>query len=479
MNRKSKAVKKVPLCVDLDGTLVKTDLLVESIFALLKQDLLFAFFIPFWLMRGRSYLKDQVARRITIDVSLLPYHESFLDYLKTERKNGRRVILVTASHNNYAHAIANHLKVFEDVMASDDGNNLAGKKKLDRLIQKFGKHGFDYAGNSRVDLPIFHEARKSVLVNPEFGVETRARGIAKIERVFETDHGSLHAYIRAIRPHQWLKNFLVFVPLIAAHEVGNTELIWRSFLAFISFCLCASSVYLLNDLADLASDRAHLRKRHRPFASGSVSIKHGVILIPLLLIAAFAVSLLLPPAFMGTLILYYAITLGYSFWLKRKLMVDVIVLTGLYTVRVLAGSAATAIVPSFWILAFSMYLFLSLAMIKRYSELLDLSNTGKQQSDGRGYVVQDMATIQGLGAASGYISVLVLALYINSNDVRVLYSQPEVIWLLCPVLLYWVSRMWQRAGRGEMHDDPLVFAVKDRISRMLGLAVVIVLVAAS
>jgi len=479
VKRKGKNVKRIPLCVDLDGTLVKSDLLVESLFALLKQDWSSVFFIPFWLMRGRSHLKDQIARRITIDVSLLPYHESLLDYLKLEMKNGRRMILVTASHNKYAHAVANHLNIFDDVMASDERINLTGKKKLNQLVQIYGEHGFDYVGNSRVDLPIFHEARQSVLVNPEFGVETRARDIAKIERVFEDGQGGLNAYIRAIRPHQWLKNLLVFVPLIAAHEIENTELIWQSFLAFISFCLCASSVYLLNDLADLSSDRAHLRKRHRPFASGSVSIKHGVILIPLLLIAAFAVSLLLPPAFMGTLILYYAITLGYSFWLKRKLMVDVIVLTGLYTVRVLAGSAATAIVPSFWILAFSMYLFLSLAMIKRYSELLDLSNTGKQRAGGRGYVVQDMTTIQGLGAASGYISVLVLALYINSSDVRVLYSQPEVIWLLCPVLLYWVSRMWQRAGRGEMHDDPLVFAVKDRISRVLGLVVVIVLVAAS
>jgi len=454
----------VPLCVDLDGTLIRTDLLAESFFALLSSSWASALLVPFWLIRGRAHLKEQIAARVDIDASILPYHGPFLAYLRAEHRKGRRLILATASHTKNAHVVAEYLAIFDDVMATESKTNLAGEVKRRKLQEAFGDGGFDYAGNSRADLKIIRYARQSLLVNPESGVETAARQIGRIEHVFRDGQGGIKSYLRAMRPHQWFKNLLIFVPLVAAHSLNNIALLQQSVLSFIAFCLCASSVYLLNDLIDLPADRAHPRKRHRPFAAGEASVKNGAMLIPILISAAVAIGLFLPQVFLGVLGLYYASTLAYSLWLKAKILVDVLVLAGLYTLRIIAGSAAVAIAPSFWLLAFSMFLFLSLAMVKRYAELLSMRDAGRNTSRGRGYAVVDMTTIQSLGTASGYLAVLVLALYINSDDVRVQYRHPEAIWLLCPLLLYWISRMWQRAGRGEMHDDPLVFAMKDRIS---------------
>jgi 4-hydroxybenzoate polyprenyltransferase len=408
----------------------------------------------------------------------LPYHGPFLDYLRAEHRKGRRLILATASHAKFAHEVAEHLDIFDEVMATENKTNLAGEVKRRRLQETFGDGGFDYAGNSLADLRIIQYARRSLLVNPETGVETAARRIGTIEQVFRDGQGGVKSYLRAMRPHQWFKNLLVFVPLAAAHLLHNTTLLQQSVLAFIAFGLCASSVYILNDLLDLPADRAHPRKRLRPFAAGEASVKRGAMLTPFLIGAAVAIGLFLPPAFLGMLGLYYVTTLAYSLWLKAKILVDVLVLAGLYTLRILAGSAAVGIAPSFWLLAFSMFLFLSLAMIKRYAELENMRAAGRSTTKGRGYEVVDMTTIQSLGAASGYLAVMVLALYINSEDVRVEYSRPEAIWLLCPLLLYWVSRMWQRTGRGEMHDDPLVYAMTDRISLWLaGAGAVILFVA--
>jgi 4-hydroxybenzoate polyprenyltransferase len=272
-----------------------------------------------------------------------------------------------------------------------------------------------------------------------------------------------------------LKNLLIFLPLLVGHAYTDMGLLLAAIGAFIAFGLCASGVYLFNDLLDLPSDRAHPRKRRRAFASGKLPIKHGALLAPLLLVSGFGIAALLPWMFAVVLAGYVVITFAYSLWLKTKVMVDVMVLAGLYTIRILAGCAATTIAPSFWLLAFSMFLFLSLAMIKRYTELLALRHANKNATAGRGYEIADLATTQSLGGASGYLSVLVLALYINSDAVQVHYHRPEALWLLCPLVLYWVSRMWQRAGRGKMHDDPLIFAIEDPVSRWVMLACGVIL----
>jgi len=478
MNRQSTKDMEVPLCVDLDGTLVRTDLLVESWFAHLKHSALLTLLTPFWLIIGKARLKHEIAHRADLDVHSLPYHSAFLEYLRDQYRQGRALVLTTASHEKYAKQVAAYLGIFNDVMASNKQTNFSGAVKRRLLVKRFGEGGFDYAGNSRADIEIFPHARRAILVDPESGVEQTARRFGSVERVFRHEVSGFAAYVRAMRPHQWIKNLLVFVPLAAAHELGNLVLLGQAILAFVAFGLCASSVYLLNDLLDLPADRSHTRKRSRPFASGTASVKVGAVLVPCLLAAAAGLATILPTAFLAALALYYVTTLAYSFSLKGKVMVDVLVLAGLYTLRILAGAAAVAIAPSFWLLAFSMFLFLSLAMVKRYSELLELMGAGKKSAKGRGYEVTDLVTVQSLGAAGGYCAVLVLALYINSENVHIGYVRPEMIWLLCPLLLYWISRMWQKAGRGEMHDDPIIFAFKDRISRWVGGAFVVVMVAA-
>jgi 4-hydroxybenzoate polyprenyltransferase len=387
--------------------------------------------------------------------------------------------LTTATNQKYANQVAQHLGIFESVMASDLQTNLSGEQKHHLLVERYGIGGFDYAGNSRSDLAVFPGARRAILVEPEPGVERAARRLTEAVHFFPSEITGSRAYLRALRPHQWLKNLLVFVPIAAAHRFGEPGLLEQAVLAFAAFSLCASSVYLLNDLIDLPADRAHARKRNRPFASGAASVKAGLMLVPILLVLSAGIAMSLSLAFVAVLAVYYVLTLAYSLWLKGKVMVDVLLLAALYTMRILGGAAAVSIVPSFWLLAFSMFVFLSLAMVKRYAELFDLQKSGSDSAEGRGYQVVDLVTLHSLGAAAGYCAVLVLALYINSDDVRVHYAHPEAIWLLCPLFMYWISRMWLWAGRGLMHDDPLVTALKDRVSRWVGLASATVVVVAS
>lgn len=467
-----------PLCVDLDGTLIRSDLLIEAVFALLKSNLLYAFLLPVWLLKGKAYLKQQIANRVDLDVTLLPYDAAFLEYLRAEKARGRRLILATASNIKYAEQLAFHLALFDGLLASDAETNLSGGRKRDRLVAMFGEKGFDYAGNDAVDLPVWSHARAAVLVNAPPDVARRAEAVAPIAGVFTAPEPGLQAYLKAVRLHQWLKNILVFVPLTMAHQVNDFALLSQAGLAFLAFGLCASSVYVLNDLLDLASDRQHPSKRLRAFASGTLPIGRGVLLFPVLLGAAFALALLLPGWFGVTLGVYYALTLAYSLRLKRAVLLDVLALAALYTLRVIAGGAATDLGPSFWLLAFSMFLFLSLALVKRYSELLVVQAQEKEEAAGRGYQVTDLETLAHFGIASGYLAVLVLALYINSTAVGTLYRYPEAIWLVCPLLLYWISRVWLLARRNAMHEDPIIFAIEDRRSHWLFAAMMLVVWAA-
>jgi 4-hydroxybenzoate polyprenyltransferase/phosphoserine phosphatase len=457
-----------PLAVDLDGTLIRTDLLVESVFALLKRNIFFVFCLPFWLLKGKAALKHEIAARVDIDVGLLPYHGEFLDYLKDEHANGRKLILATASNEKFAQAIALHLGIFDDVLASSATVNLSGRRKLEQLQDKLGKSGFDYAANALVDIPLLENAGEALLVNPERGVKEAAERKRDITRIFDDRTGSvLGRYLKALRLQQWLKNLLVFIPLLMAHQISDPVMLGQALLAFFAFGLCASSVYLLNDLLDLPDDRLHPTKRHRPFAAGTISIVNGAMLVPALLIAAFVLAVALPVEFIGVLAFYYLITLAYSVLLKRAALVDVLTLASLYTIRIIAGAAAVSVVLSFWLLAFSMFLFLSLALVKRFTELLMSEQQERANTFGRGYSAGDLETLAQFGSTSAYMAVLVLALYINSEEVRALYEHPEVIWLLCPLLLYMVTRIWLLARRGRLHEDPVVFVIRDRRSQWL------------
>lgn len=464
LHQRMPPVRKVPICVDLDGTLVRTDMLYESLLALLRLNALYIVLVPFWLFKGKAYAKARIAQHVDLDVTLLPYNEEFLNFLRRQHSCGRPIVLATASDRKFATQIAEHLGVFDSVVASDGSNNFSGERKRQKLIDLYGENGFDYAGNSRADLKVWPYAHGVIVVQPEAGVNAAVGRLNANAITFQGDKLSFKSYLKAMRLHQWMKNVLVFAPLIAAHQFGDPILTGQAVLAFLAFGLCASSVYLLNDMLDLQADRAHPRKRMRPFASGVVPILHGAVMVPVLLACAFALSLLLPGEFFIVLAGYFIVTLAYSLGIKRLLMLDVIVLAGLYTVRIIAGAAAVSIVPSFWLLAFSMFLFLSLAIVKRYSELTVMQAAGKKKAENRSYHAVDLQALLSLGSASGYISVLVFALFINSKPIRNEYATPEVLWLACPLLLYWISRIWIITRRGDMHDDPVIFTMQDRAS---------------
>ncbi len=458
----------IPLVVDLDGTLIRTDLLHESAVALFRTAPLRALLMPFWLRRGKAALKQKLAQHTSIDTGLLPYNQELLAWLGQQREAGRRLILCTASDQKLAQAVASSCALFDEVIASNGTVNLDGRNKADALVQRFGKGGFDYAGNSHVDLAVWQQARRAVVVNPGRALASRAQACCEVDKVFESPARSLSTWGRALRVHHWLKNALVLVPLFAAHQFSDATARLDVFWAFIAFSLCASSVYVVNDLMDLESDRQHPRKRHRPFSSGALPLWVGVILAPLLALGGFLFAGLLSTVFVYWLSVYFALTWAYSWWLKRVVLLDCLTLALLYTLRVVAGAEAARLAPSFWLLAFSAFLFLSLSFVKRYAELLVHQTAGKDRLKGRGYRASDAPVILALGVASGYTAVVVLALYLNSDAMLRLYSSPGPVWATVPILVYWVSWMWLRAARGEMHDDPLVFAFKDKTSLAAG-----------
>ena len=466
----------IPLVVDLDGTLLHTDMLHESALVLMKNAPLALLQVPAWLAQGKAVLKRRLAERVRIDATTLPYNEALLEWLRSEQATGRSLTLCTASDASIAESIAAHLGLFGTVMGSDGQSNLSGRNKAERLDAAYGRGGYDYAGNSTKDLAVWKHARRAIVVNAADDLPAKVEAPGGIERVFPRRRIGVGAWGRVLRVHQWLKNVLLFVPLLAAHAITDFA-VWPSMLvALASFSLCASSVYIANDLLDLESDRQHPRKRFRPFASGLVPASYGVVLAPLLLIVALALAAIVNHVFFAWLVCYFVVTCTYSWMLKRQPIVDCLTLAMLYTLRIIAGAAAASLALSFWLLAFAVFLFLSLAFVKRYAELELQSAHGRQKAHGRGYYTTDAPLVQSLGVTSGYASVVVLALYLNSDKIIELYRAPEVIWGTVPVLLFWIGWMWMQAHRGKMHDDPLVFAVKDQASQLAGLVFGIVLV---
>ncbi len=455
-----------PLVIDLDGTLLKSDLLLESGLAFLKRHPLMALSPLKWLSSGKANLKTRLAQSVPLDVSVLPYNRAVIELAQREKANGRAIVLATASHHSYAEQVAEHLGLFDRVLASNASINLSGHAKRDLLVTEYGPQGFDYVGNSSDDLPVWQAARRAYVINASSKVVSQARKHGNVASVIERSPVSLRVWLKALRLHQWMKNLLIFVPLLAGHKLLEPSLLLSGLVAFTCFGLCASSVYVLNDLLDLEDDRHHSSKQHRPFASGQLSIEAGLLIFPLLLAAGLGgAAWLLPLQFLAALLVYYVLTLAYSFVLKRYMAMDVIALATLYTLRIIAGAFAFAGELTFWMLAFSMFIFLSLALVKRYAELKEARDKGRtQKARGRGYYPDDLEMLASLGAASGYLSVMVLALYIQDHATTIMYRQPQVIWLACPLLLFWVTRIWMLSHRGLMHDDPVVFAIKDRLS---------------
>jgi 4-hydroxybenzoate polyprenyltransferase/phosphoserine phosphatase len=462
----------VPLCVDLDGTLILTDVLHESVLRALGRPRLLLRAIAS-LLKGKAALKAALAESIRLDPEALPYREDLVAFLKEQRGEGRRIILATATHKTIAESVAAHLGIFSGVMATDGSVNLGGRAKRDALVAAFGSGGFDYVGDSAKDWPIFAEARVSHLADPPRSLERRARKSASVGRVFRRGGSRLKTLVKCVRAHQWSKNVLLAVPLVTAHKVFDAGAVVACALAFACFSLQASATYIINDLHDLDVDRKHPRKKSRPLASGAMPIPGGILLALLLSAAAILLSAeFLGLPFLLILLGYTALTLWYSFDLKRRLIVDTIALATLYTVRLLAGAAAISVAVSEWLLMFSLFFFLSLALMKRY---IELSQFGQKSLAGRGYLAADAEVLLAVGSASGLLSVLVLALYVTSPTVLVLYRTPQLLWLLCPLMIYWITRAWFLAKRGQVHHDPIVFAVTDVRSYVIALLFAVVL----
>lgn len=456
------------LVVDLDGTLIHTDMLHESAVRLLRDRPLAVLGIPALLARGKAALKRHLAAYTRFNPATLPYNETLLAWLRDQRAEGRRLVLCTASDQSIAEAIARHLGIFDEVIASDGARNVSGEQKANVLVERFGRSGFDYAGNSRQDLPVWACAHRAIVVNAPRALVSQVEEAYTVVKAFPSPRRGVRVWANVLRVHQWLKNLLLFVPLLAAHEFDNAEAWISLLLAFFAFSICASSVYVANDLLDLESDRRHPRKKRRPFAAGQVPVWAGALLAPLLLAFSLGLAIRVNAPFFAWLVVYFALTCAYSLTLKRLMLVDCLTLALLHTLRIVAGGAASDNTPSFWLLAFSIFLFLSLAFVKRYTEMDVQQHNGQAKIHGRGYHTADAPLIRAMGIVSGYLSALVLALYLNSEAVVKLYRAPGLIWGCVPVMLFWISWIWMRAHRGEMHDDPVVFAVKDRVSLAAG-----------
>lgn len=473
----SKQRAKHVLACDLDGTLIKTDTLVESFLLLIKKNPLFIFILPFWLIKGRTKLKAEIANRTELDPSSLPYNKDVLNYLIEEKANGTSLVLATASNIKIAKAVSNHLSIFDEIIASDDNINMKGGSKAKVLLDAYGEGGFDYIGDAKADLKIWKFADNALTVNISASTTKKIRKDTPIRKEFSYPTNRLVDWFKQLRIYQWVKNILLFAPLLLAHQWFNIELWKLAGLGFLAFSLCASSVYLLNDLLDLASDRKHKTKANRPFASGRIQPLYGIILFPILLIAGFAISFFISDEFLIVLAAYYMLTTLYSFKLKKIYLLDIIILAALYTIRLLAGASATGVPISDWLASFSMFIFISLAAVKRYVELLEI-NEGEKVS-GRGYHKEDAKLMPPFGIASGMIAVFVFAFYTLSSDINRLYNEPRLVLLICPLLIYWISRVWFLAGRGELHDDPIVFAIKDKASWAIMILSVILIILAT
>lgn len=473
-------VDAAPLFVDLDGTLIRSDSLWESFAIALRARPWRTAIGVTSLARGRAALKERFGHLGPIDPEALPYREDFLEWLRQEKASGRRIVLATAADRSVAESVASHLGVFDSVLASDGSRNLKGPEKLAAIEAASAGGSFDYAGNDESDIPIFARSRQAVVVGaPESVIRHANRFDGADTRFARESGGGLRDWIRALRPHQWLKNLLVFVPMMTAFAVTDATIWLYTFEAALAMCLASSAGYLLNDLLDMQPDRRHPRKRERPFASGALAPSHGFFAAVMILLAACLIALSINGKVLFWLLLYVGSTTLYSFWLKRLPMFDVVTLAGLYTLRVEIGAAATGIEVSFWLRAFTIFVFLSLALIKRCGELVSERERGEQTGSGRGYGVGDIEVLQPMGVAASVAAVLILALYVSTPDVEIRYATPKLLWLAMVALLVWLGRLWIDTARGNMHDDPLVHALTDTIGRWLLIFIVSVFVVAA
>ncbi len=446
---------------------------------MLKLNPLLIFVVPFWLAKGKPYLKEEIDKRIDFNAELLPYNDELIEYVKQEKTKGREVYLVTASHISIANKVGKYLGIFDGIYGTEKGVNLKSKKKAEFLNNKFGVGNYVYAGDAKVDYNIWEHSGKAIVVSDSSSFIKQVESKFEVEKSFYDKKNLLKTIVKEIRVYQWVKNILLFLPLLLAHSISNVTMLTDVIIGFFSFSLSASFVYVLNDLLDLQSDRNHPRKRKRPLASGKLPIQIGIILVPILLVLGLSLSFLVSFKFQIILIVYIVLTTAYSFKLKKIPMLDIILLATLFTTRIVAGAYAAEVYLSMWILAFSMFFFMNLAVLKRYTELLTMKKQNEIEAKGRGYTVEDMGLLLSIGPAAGFLSVLIFVLYINSSQATGLYNNTEILWLIAPIFLYWISRIWHLSVRGKMTDDPIVFTVKDKASYIVGILILAIVMFAA
>ena len=463
-----------PLCVDLDGTLVKWDTLIDLLLGMLRNRPALLLKLPGRLLRGKAAFKEFVTESVSLDAAHLPYNRKLLLFLQNQHQQGRAIYLTTGANLALARRVAAHLGIFRGVLGSDGAINLTGVRKLDGMRNRLGPGEFDYIGNASPDLPLLAHATEPMVANPSLvlRVRMRARGIRPVRQFLDRGR-SVKSVLRAMRLHQWAKNLLIFLPLLLSHTFAIHRLL-TALLAFGCFSLTASATYIVNDLLDIESDRHHPKKRLRPFASGDLSAVTGAGLAVAFLLLALCGARLLPMGFLGWLLLYLGTTLAYSMYLKRIALLDVLVLSGLYTLRLLAGGAATSTPISHWLAGFSAFLFFSLAIAKRFAELENLRAGGSVPRNGRGYLLADIDQLRSFGTSSAFAAVVIFAIYISGLDVTKLYRNPQLLWLIVPLMILWLCRVWLLASRGELDEDPVVFALTDPMSLLIGAAVAVI-----
>ncbi len=462
---------KTPLIVDLDGTLTAADVSLEA-FVRFARAAMFGFFkLILWIAMGRSLAKAMVARAMPLDADSLPFRPEVLAMVEKAKAEGRMTILASASHRRNVERVARQTGLFDAVIGSSAKANLKGTAKLAAIRSVIGGGPFDYIGDSRADRPIWAAARHGFSCG-------HVPAASSVERITPPAPPLWRTVLKSLRPHQWAKNLLVFVPLVTAGQLFSISADLRALLAAILFSLVASAIYQVNDILDIDADRTHETKRNRPLAAGTLSIPFAAILASVMLAMATAASLLvLGPKFTLILFIYLVLTLAYSFRLKAAMIIDVITLAALYTIRIIAGAEAIDVYLSSWLFLFSIFFFLSLGYLKRYTELATATEPSRLLK-GRGYVASDLQIVAMSGVSTGMVSILVMALFIDDPDNLAVYAEPALLWLLPLALLYWINRIWMMAQRGQVDGDPVSFAVRDPRSLAIGASMAAMLVTA-
>lgn len=465
----------IPLCVDLDGTLIKSDTIIESTLLAIKSKPIIFFLLFFWILNGKNYFKKRITNIATPNPEILTYNVEVINFIKEEQAKGRQIILTTATTQNIANSISEYLNMFDLVISSTDNFNNRSKNKSQILIDKFGFKNFDYIGNGYADLEVWKSSRNALVVSDNKSLIANAGKISEVTKIFKpTNKSKIQLLIKQLRVFQWLKNILIFIPFILAHKFGNTSVYLTSILGFLSFSFLSSFVYIVNDLLDIESDRNHHTKSKRPIASSELSIPFAFTVGLILCISSFAISIfVLKSTFTLYLLAYLILTSSYSIKLKKIFVIDILTLSILYTLRLMAGADLTYAPISKWLLAFSVFIFLSLSIIKRYTEILNAVKDRKENIMGRAYEISDINLLQSMGITSGLISVLVFILYIFSPEVIMLYGQPSFLMPVILIILYWIIRIWFLAQRGLVDEDPIIFTAKDKQSYLITFLIVL------